>query len=332
MTSAKSPENRPITMSEVALKVGLAQVRGVWLQRAPTVEKVCQFIRRAADEGCHLVCFPEALVPGYPFWLDATGGARFNDPFQKRLFAHYSDQAVNLDQGHLDPILALSRQLNLTVVLGIVERPRDRGGHSLYCSRVVIRSGELLSVHRKLQPTHEERLVWSMGDASGLVTHPMGAFTLGALNCWENWLPLARAALYAQGDDLHVALWPGSRRNTEDITPFIAKEGRCYSLGVGALFGCDDVSDALPLAQELHASLPENATDGGSCAAGPDGHWLLPPQVGEEDLYVLELDPARVREERQNLDVSGHYSRPEILSLSVDRRRHHILREEEAEA
>ena len=152
------------------------------------------------EEGCGLVAFGEALVPGYPLWLSRTGGARFDDGDQKRLFARYADQAVDLGAGQLDPVREAAAAGGVAVVLGIIERPAERGGHSLFCSRVVIdEDGELLSVHRKLVPTYEERLVWGPGDGAGLVTHRVGGFTLGALNCWENWMPLARAALHAQG-------------------------------------------------------------------------------------------------------------------------------------
>ena len=141
-----------------------------------------------------------------------------------------------LEAGHLDAVCTAARTHDLTVVLGIVERAPDRGGHTLYCSVVTIRhDGSIGSVHRKLMPTYEERLCWGPGDGHGLRVHELGAFTLGSLNCWENWLPLARTALYAQGEDLHVAIWPGSRRNTEDITRFIAQEARSFVVSASSV-------------------------------------------------------------------------------------------------
>ncbi|MFT5232454.1 MAG: nitrilase, partial [Candidatus Krumholzibacteriia bacterium] len=197
------------------LKVGLAQIAPVWMMREPTLAKVANQISEAADRGCGLVVFGEALAPGYPFWLQHTGGAKFNDHDQKTMHAHYLEQAVDIERGDLEVIQKLCAQRNIAVTLGAVERPSDRGSHSLYCSLVQIGDdGKIRSVHRKLQPTHEERLVWSPGDGHGLQVHDQSGFKMGGLNCWENWMPLARSALYAQGENLHLALWPGSPRNT----------------------------------------------------------------------------------------------------------------------
>jgi nitrilase len=138
-------------------------------------------------------------------------------------------------------------------------------------------------------------------------------------------MPLPRAALHAQGEDLHVMAWPGSRRNTEDITRFAAREGRSYVLSVSSLMRREDVSDAAPRADELRAALPEVSGDGGSCVANPDGSWLVEPVVGGEQLIFAELDHAFVRRERQNFDISGHYARPELMHLELDGRRHRGL-------
>ena len=279
-------------------------------------------MREAAAAGCRMVAFGETLVPGYPVWLSRTGGARFDDPDQKRLHARYLEQAVVVERGDLAPVAEAAAEGGLAVVLGVAERPPDRGGHTLYCSRVFLGAdGRVLSVHRKLMPTYEERLAWGAGDAAGLVTHPVGPFTVGALNCWENWLPLARAALHAAGEDLHVMLWPGSRGLTEDLTRFAAREGRSFVLSAASLLREQDLPADLPLRDTL-AAPGELLYDGGSCAAGPDGEWLLPPVTNEEGLFTVELDPARVLEERQNFDPSGHYARPELLRLLVDRRRY----------
>ncbi len=309
--------------------VALAQIAPVWLDRDATLRKVEAWTARAADRGAHLVCFGEALVPGYPFWVEHTDGARFEDRRQKELYAHYLDQGVDPDV-HLEPLAALARERGVTVVLGCMERAFDRGGHSLYCAMVVIDDGGVIHpCHRKLVPTHEERLVWAPGDGHGLVCHALPPFTLGGLNCWENWLPLPRAALHAQGEDLHVALWPGNRRNTEDVTRFLAREGRSYVLSVAGLMRRADVPDHVPHAAALRAALPETPADGGSCVAAPDGTWLVEPVVGQEELVTAELEHAFVRRERHNFDHSGHYGRPEILHVELDRTRHRALRERE---
>ncbi|HEX2138697.1 MAG TPA: carbon-nitrogen hydrolase family protein [Woeseiaceae bacterium] len=303
------------------LNVGLAQIAPVWLDRAATLDRILQWTSKAADAGCRLVVFGEALLPGYPFWVERTDGARFDSALQKSLFAHYSAQAVNIGRGDLDPLSALAADRGIAVYLGVIERCPDRG-HSVYCSMVFIGSdGRIGSVHRKLMPTYEERLVWSCGDGHGLRTHRIGAFTAGGLNCWENWLPLARAALYAQGEDLHVALWPGDRNSTEDITRFIAVEARSYVISVSGLMRAADIPDDLPHARELQAAAEEVMADGGSCVAAPDGSWLIEPMTGSEELRVAELDHRRVLEARHNMDPAGHYSRPDVTRLVVDRRR-----------
>lgn len=313
-------------MDADTLKVAAAQAAPVWLDRAGTLAKVERFVTQAADEGCGLVAFGEALVPGYPFWLSLTDGARFESARQKALHAAYLDQAVAIEDGHLDDLCRIARRRGIAVVLGIVERPEDRGAHSLYCSLVtILGDGRIASVHRKLVPTYEERLAWAPGDGHGLAVHRLGAFRLGALNCWENWMPLARAALHAQGEDLHVAAWPGSMRNTADITPFIAREARSFVISASSMLRREDIPASMPERDAILAAAPEVLADGGSCIAGPDGAWLVEPVVGGERLVTATLDPARVREERQNFDPSGHYSRPDVTRLSVNRERQGIV-------
>ena len=181
--------------------------------------------------------------------------------------------------------------------------------------------GEIGSVHRKLMPTHEERLVWAIGDGHGLRTHKLGSFTVGGLNCWENWLPLARSALYAQGEDLHVAIWPGNSRNTKDITRFIARESRSYVVSVSGLMRREHIGDDLPAADLLRDTADDIMADGGSCIALPSGEWLLEPEVNMESLRVAEIDHAQVLEARHSMDVAGHYSRPDVTRLIVNRKR-----------
>jgi len=309
-------------MPDSSITIGLAQIAPVWLQRDATLEKVVTWIGDAAARNCDLVAFGEALVPGYPFWVERTEGAKFESSLQKTLFAHYVSQGVCIEDGDLDAVCAAARDNDIAVYVGIMERAADRGGHSLYCSMVYIdQSGVIGSIHRKLMPTHEERLVWAIGDGNGLRTHKLGPFTVGGLNCWENWLPLPRAALYAQGEDLHVAIWPGNVRNTEDITRFIARESRSYVVSVSGLMRKDDIDSSLPHADLLQKSADDLMANGGSCVAGPDGEWVLEPVSGTESLNVVEIDHSRVLEERHSLDVVGHYSRPDVTRLVVNRKR-----------
>lgn len=308
-------------MSET-VTVGLAQISPVWLKREATFEKVIAWVGKAADQGCDLVAFGESLVPGYPFWISHTDGASFESDFQKEMFAHYLDQAVCIEQGHLDQLCQVAADANIVVMVGCYERALDRGGHTGYCSLVSINAtGEIVNVHRKAVPTYEERLVWGQGDGHGLRTFPLGRFTLGGLNCWENWMPLMRTALYAQGEDLHVAIWPGSTANTQPPTQFLAREGRSFVLSVSGILASKDIPDDIPHAATLQEKCPARMADGGSCIAGPDGQWIVPPVDASEQLVTATLDHRFVRRERQNFDPTGHYSRPDITQLHVNRKR-----------
>ena len=304
------------------LQIALAQISPVWFKRHETIDKVIQYTKEAAAQKCQLIVFGEALVPGYPFWIERTNGAEFNNKRQKLIQAEYAKQAVQIERGDLDALCNVAKASQIAIYLGIIERPKDRSGHSLYCSLVYINQlGEIKSVHRKLMPTYEERLSWSTGDGHGLVTHSLGEFTLGGLNCWENWMPLARTALYAQGEDVHIAVWPGNLKNTQDITPFIAKEGRSYAVSVCGLMRPSDINKLPFDLPELTQANDEFFANGGSCIANPDGSWLIEPQVGEEGLYIAELDHKKIRMERQNFDPTGHYSRADVLQVVVDRSR-----------
>ncbi|MCP4547982.1 MAG: carbon-nitrogen hydrolase family protein [bacterium] len=303
------------------LKVALAQIAPVWLDRERTLIKVLERIEEVGSAGCDLVAFGEAAVPGYPFWIERTG-AEFDSPVHKELHALYLDQAVQVEAGHLTAVCEQARRFKVAVYLGLVERPADRGGHSLYCSLAhITRDGEIASLHRKLMPTHDERLTWSPGDGNGLRTHPLGAFTVGGLNCWENWMPLPRAALYGLGEDLHVAVWPGGPHNTREITPFIAREGRSYVMSVSCVTRPEDFPPATPHRDTILARGEKLFAAGGSCLAGPDGNWLIEPLGSDETLVTAEIDHRRIREERQNFDPAGHYSRPDVTRLHINRRR-----------
>ncbi|MGI9248449.1 MAG: nitrilase-related carbon-nitrogen hydrolase, partial [Woeseiaceae bacterium] len=163
------------TSDKTTIRVGLAQIAPVWLNRKATLEKVIAWVEKAASEDCALAAFGEALVPGYPFWVERTDGAKFESDLQKSLYAHYVGQAVCIEDGDLEDVCRVAGDNRLSIYLGIMERAANRGGHSLYCSMVYIdQEGTIGSVHRKLMPTHEERLVWAIGDGNGLRTHKLG--------------------------------------------------------------------------------------------------------------------------------------------------------------
>ena len=308
------------------LKVALAQYAPVWLNKEGTIEKIHQIIHDAAAEKAELLIFGEAYLPGYPFWLAYTNGAAWDLKINKELHAHYSRNAICIEEGDLDSIAKLAREHKLAIYLGIIERPLDRGGHSLYCSLVFIdEKGQIQSVHRKLQPTYDERLTWAPGDGHGLKVHNLKQFTVGGLNCWENWMPLVRSSLYAQGEDLHVAVWPGSDHNTREITRFIAREARSFVISVSSLMRHSDFPNETPHLEKILEKAPQVLANGGSCIAGPDGEWILEPVLDKEGLIIESLDFNRVYEERQNFDPVGHYSRPDVTRLVLNQERQSTL-------
>lgn len=308
------------------LKIAISQIAPVWLDREKTIDKIIGQVEQAGKAGCQLVVFGETLLPGYPFWVELSDGARFESDVQKEIFAHYLDQAVQPESGDLDLLCQSAADNKTAVYVGCVEKAANRGGHSVYCSLIYInQEGEIGSVHRKLVPTYEERLVWSNGDGHGLRVHPLGAFKVGGLNCWENWMPLSRAALYGQGESLHVAVWPGSKRNTIDITRHIAKESRSYVISASGLMRKEDIPLSTPHYDEIIKGCPDMLANGGSCLAGPDGNWIIEPVTDQEVLLMATIDHKQVRRERHNFDACGHYSRPDVTQLTVNRKRQGLV-------
>jgi len=304
------------------LKIALAQISPVWLDKQATLQKVELSIIDAGTKGCELIVFGEGLIPGYPFWLALTGGAEWDTQVNKELHAHYVRNAIQIESGELDAICKLAKAHHIAIYLGIIERAQNRGGHSIYASLVYIdQNGDIKSVHRKLQPTYDERLTWSPGDGHGLQVHPLKQFTVGGLNCWENWMPLPRTALYGLGENLHIAVWPGSDHNTKDITRFIARESRSYVVSVSSLMNRIDFPKSTPHLDKILDKAPEVLANGGSCIAGPDGEWIIEPVLHTEGLIIETIDFNRVFEERQNFDPVGHYSRPDVTKLTVNRTR-----------
>ncbi len=311
---------------KTTLKIGMAQMAPVWLDKLQTIEKIKTYVVQAGKAKCELVVFGEGLLPGYPFWLSLTHGSAFNSPTQKEIHAHYIQNAINIEKDELADIGRLAKEYKIAIYLGIIERANNRGRHSLYCSLVYINeNGEIKSVHRKLQPTYEERLTWAAGDGNGLQVHELKSFCVGGLNCWENWMPLARTALYGLGENLHVAVWPGSEYNTSDITRFIAKEARSFVVSVSGLMRPSDIPLDTPHYETILENAPPFLANGGSCIAGPDGEWVVAPVLEKEELIIGDIDYQKVLEERQNFDCVGHYSRPDVTQLTINRQRQSII-------
>jgi predicted amidohydrolase len=301
------------------IRVAAIQIAPVFLNKDETWIKLENYIREAKSKGAELVTWGETLIPGYPFWLSPSGGARFNDADQKTAYATYWREAIQLDG---DPILekmkSLARELEIMFMGGIAEKE----GGSIYCTLLTLGpEGKVMGRHRKVKPTYEERLVWADGDREGLKPHLLKDTKIGGLNCWENWLPLARAALHMQGELVHVAVWPGSLRNTQDITRFIALEGRSWVISVSGLSRPTDFSHLtesdFPMKSVMDSSAM-NWANGGSVIVDPKGQVVAGPLVNEEGILYTDLDPSIAIQERQNFDISGHYSRFDIFNKPLD--------------
>ncbi|MCP3997763.1 MAG: carbon-nitrogen hydrolase family protein [bacterium] len=305
------------------MRIAAIQASPVFLDSAATTDKMLGLIAEAAADGAELCAFGETFLSGYPFWLPSTGGAKFNDPQQKAAYAAYVRASVAADGPELAAISTAAREHGIFVYTGLIERAET--GASVYASLAAIHPDDgIVSVHRKLRPTHEERLVWAPGDGAGLTVHDWAGLKVGGLNCWENWMPLARYSLYAQGEQLHIAAWPGSSGITADISRFIAREGRVYCLSAGATLTADDIPADFPLRDEVLAN-GDRFLAGESMIVAPNGTVLAGPISDEETIVYADIDIDVVLEERQNFDPAGHYGRPDVFRLMVNRSRQQPL-------
>lgn len=304
------------------MKVAVVQARPVWLDKKATAAKVVTLLEECGRRGADVAVFSETFLAGYPFWVCRTNGAAFNDPLQKHAYALYVEEAVSADGPEIRLVHEAARDLGIFVFLGVTERGDGGASGTVYCSLIAIDPDRgVVNVHRKLAPTHDEKLVWGRGDGHGLRTHTHRGLRLGGLICWENWMPQARFALYAQGIDLFVSVWPGWSGLTRDITRFIAQEGRTYAVAASGLLSLDDVPDDFPMLDDIKAHYANDLFDGGSGIVGPDGSWIAGPVVGSEEVLVADIDQHKVSEERLMFDVAGHYSRPDVFESRVNRTR-----------
>jgi nitrilase len=279
-------------------------------------------MREAAMAGATLVAFPETWIPGYPAWLDVCRDAALWDHAPvKKVFRRMARDSVVVGGTTCDRLASMARTHAVVLVVGVIERVESGLGQgTLYNSILTFGAdGQLLNHHRKLVPTYTERMVWGPGDAHGLRAAETTAGRVGALVCWEHWMPLARQAMHESGEDVHVALWPTVHEMHQVASRQYAFEGRCFVLAAGSVMR----ASALPPELEPHPLRVKSDDDwvlrGGSAIIGPDGSYLAGPIYDEPALLVADLDLGRNREERMSLDVTGHYHRPDIFEFRVDR-------------
>lgn len=295
---------------------------------APDLDRALALTRElaqsAAARGAMLVVFPETWIPGYPAWLDLCRDVALWDHAPvKRVFARMAENSIDVAGESGRALGAIAKDAGVTLVVGVTERIASGAGRgTLYNALLTYGSdGTLLNHHRKLVPTYTERMVWGQGDATGLAAVETSAGRVGGLVCWEHWMPLARQALHDSGEDIHVAVWPTAHEMLQVASRHYAFEGRCFVIAAASLMRMD----ALPPELEVHPDKAANtwALRGGSAIIAPNGAYLAGPVYEEPCTLVADLDLSSVREESMSLDVAGggHYSRPDVLTLRVDRRR-----------
>jgi nitrilase len=308
-------------MDAAAVRVAIVQQPPALLDRDATIARTVAHVHEAADAGARLAVFPETYVPGYPVWIwYLRPGPDY--ALTSQIHAALVANAVDLDADELAPVRAAAAERALTIVCGVHERDGSFGRSTLYNTLVTIGcDGVILNRHRKLVPTNPERMVWGEGDGRGLrvVDTPIGR--VGGLICWENYMPLARVALYSEGVEIYVAstwdsgdTWVASLRH-------IAAEGRCWVLGSGCSLRMDDIPSTFPARDEVFASITQGTwvNPGDSVIIRPGGEIVAGPLHEEHGILYADLDVARVPSERRTLDVVGHYARNDIFQLTIDR-------------
>jgi nitrilase len=303
---------------EAPFKVAAAQAAPVFLDRAATVDKACALIAEAGRAGARLIAFPEAFIPTYPDWVWAVPPGE--EGLLNELYAELLANAVTLPGPEAQRLCQAARQAQVHVVMGLSERNAEGSGASLYNTLLYIGAqGDILGKHRKLVPTGGERLVWAQGDGATLQVYDTPLGRLGGLICWENYMPLARYALYAWGVQLYVAATWDRGEPWLSTLRHIAKEGRLYVVGCGMALRKDDLPDRYAFKHKFYAHAGEWINVGDSAIVNPDGEFIAGPVREREEILYAEVDPRQMRGPKWMLDVAGHYARPDVFQLTVHR-------------
>jgi nitrilase len=315
-----------MSASEAPFTVAAVQAAPVFLDREATVEKACALIAQAAAAGAKIVVFPESFIPAYPAWVWAVPAGE--EGLLSELYAELLANAVAIPSPATDQLCNAAKQAGVYVVMGVSERNIEASRASLYNTLLYIDpEGAILGKHRKLVPTGGERLVWAQGDGSTLGVYETPFGVLSGLICWENYMPLARYALYAWGTQIYVAATWDRGQPWLSTLRHIAKEGRVYVLGCGMALRTSDLPDRLALKQRFYADADagEWINRGDSAIVSPDGAYLAGPVREREEILYAELDPRQMRGPKWMLDVAGHYGRPDVFELTVRTAAHPML-------
>jgi nitrilase len=295
-------------------KVACVQATPAIFDIERSVEKVIALTRQAAGVNCKLVVFPETFIPGYPAGLGFGTVVGSRTEAGRDQFKEYWLNSMEVPGPHTDRLAECVKENGVFLTVGITER--DKVNKTLYCTLLYFGpDGTLLGKHRKIKPTAAERLVWGEGDGSTLCTFDTDIGRIGGLICWENYMPLARMAMYRMGVEIYVAPTADARDSWNATMQHIAFEGRCYVIGCNQYFTKSDFPPHLQ--PELAPDRPEVLSRGGSVIISPLGEVLAGPLYGKEGILTAEIDLDELVRSRMDFDVTGHYSRDDIFELSV---------------
>jgi nitrilase len=312
-------------------KVAVAQAGSVVFDRERSTEKAAALIRRAGGDGARLVLLPEAFIPGYPrgFSFGMRVGSR--SPAGRELWQICWENAVDVPGPATLALGEAAREAGVFAAVGVIERDLQHSPGTLYCTLLYFGTdGRLLGKHRKIKPTGSERLIWGEGDGSTLTVLTTELGRIGGLICWENYMPLARMALYGKGIEIYLAPTADPRDTWQASLRHIACEGRCFVLGCNQFVTKAMYPADLPGIDEL-SSQPEILCRGGSAIIGPLGEVLAGPVYDQETILYAEIDLAEVVRARLDFDVVGHYARPDVFQLKVDETPRSSMRVEKTE-
>ena len=297
------------------IKVAVVQAAPILFDCAATTHKVRHLISQAAKDGARLVLLPEAFIPAYPRGLSFGTVIGSRTEAGRRAYARYWDESVDVPGPATQAIGEAAAQAGVYVAIGVVEREAKHRGGTLYCTLLYFGpDGRLLGKHRKLKPTGAERFIWGEGDGSTLTTLETDIGTLGGLICWENYMPLARMAMYQKGVDLYLAPTADARDTWQATIQHIALEGRCFVLSSNQYV----TAEMMPTDWEETDPAASILCRGGSAIIGPLGQYLAGPLYDQEGILTAELDLDLIKQARFDFDPVGHYNRPDVFRLIVN--------------
>jgi nitrilase len=302
------------------VKVAAIQAAPVYLDLERSLSKAISLINEAASLGAKLIVFPETWLPGYPAWLDCCRDvALWDHEPTKKVFARLMENSVVVPGQVTEALGAAAREHDLILNISVHERVIEGAGRgTLYNTMLTFGSdGALLNHHRKIMPTYTERLIWGQGDGSSLRAVKTGIGRIGGLICWEHWMPLARQVLHQSGEDIHIAAWPQVKEMNLIASRHYAFEGRCFVIACGAVMRASELPVELEPIESLKQHPDTFVLNGGSAIIAPDGSILAGPLYDREMIITADLDYSRIANESLTLDVTGHYSRPDIFDVKL---------------